>query len=177
MAVDPFRGYTCTAATVDEAVILEIWSPRIQELALRLARNFRLGSGAEEDLAQEARLRVLQVARGGRPLVPPYVWKVIKNSMWSALKRDRLNRESESALLDGTDQLNPESFVYQPSSDGILVRRIETLPRRLREVYHLLYVEGLTQQEASVRLDISQARIAQLKQVLLARVRALLAKR
>jgi RNA polymerase sigma factor (sigma-70 family) len=169
--VDPFKIYTCISPTVDEAVVLEIWSPRIQELAQRLARSFKLEGRADEDLAQEARLRILRVARSGRPLAPPYVWKVIKNAMWSALKRYRLNRDHESPLFEDESQPKPEFSVYQPNSDVILTGWVQTLPRRLREVYHLLFVEELTQQEAGVKLNISQARIAQIRHALLERTR------
>ena len=176
VVVDPFRSYACTSATVDESVILEIWNPRIQELAQRLARKFRLGDRADEDLAQEARLRILRVARSGRPLAAPYVWKVIKNAMWSALKRYRFNREHESRLPENESQADSEFFVYQPNSDSILTGWIQTLPRRLREVYHLLFIEELTQQEAGLRLNISQARVAQIRQALVERTRERLGK-
>lgn len=72
----------------------------------------------------------------------------------------------------GSTQTGPSDDVFVRDA----VRKwVASLPPRMQRVYALLYVEGVSQREAAVRLGLTQPRISQIHQELLERGRADLA--
>jgi RNA polymerase sigma factor (sigma-70 family) len=68
--------------------------------------------------------------------------------------------------IDAAQELVDVTQSRQLATDYWLVQRVkktlEALPNALKQVFRLLYAEGLSQREAASRLNISQPRIAKL---------------
>jgi RNA polymerase sigma factor (sigma-70 family) len=154
----------------DEEVILEIWDSRIKEIALKVVRDYGLDRDLAQDLAQEARLRVVLAARFGRPLVPAYVATVIKNAIRTALARERCPKGVELVPIPEDEEIAKGDLIPDSREGDPFIRAwMETLPPRLQVVYRLLFDQGCTQEEVGGCLGLSQTRISQLKQELVER--------
>lgn len=165
MGVKPTTCPKCTHTKPDEEVILEIWDSRIKEMAQKIIHDFRLDQDLAQDLAQEARLRVVLAARAGRPLTPGYVATVARNAIWTALGRER-RRPAPAIPIPQDEMIRDGKLMVEPSvndPDPLLSSWIRTLPERLQVIYRLLVVEEWTQEEVGIRLGLSQARVSQLK--------------
>lgn len=138
------------------------------------------------DLAQEARIRVWRATRSAPPRSASYMRTVIANALRSAIHKEGMigggRRSGEHTPLSpvfrpvplpsGFDRLadrdEPTDWLAVSTVQAILRK----LPRTLRTVYRLLYVDGWSQREAANVLRVSQPRIAQLHHELLERTRA-----
>src|SRR5687768_14637445 len=78
-----------------EALLLQTWDRDI-ERAARAAANGR--AGEDQDLAQDARLRVLLAVRAFPNAPAPYIRAVIANTMRSALRHEFRRFSSQSLL-------------------------------------------------------------------------------
>ena len=166
MGAKPATRPKCAQASPDEEIILEIWNSRIEEIAQRVAHNFRLDQDLARDFAQEARLRVLLAARAGRPLTPSYVSTVVRNTIWTAIGRERRQPSPAIPITEGDEAIRDKKLMVEFSSDDpdpLLSAWIETLSKRSQEIYRLLVLEECTQEEAAIYLGLSQVRVSQLK--------------
>jgi RNA polymerase sigma factor (sigma-70 family) len=155
--------------------LLGLWDDDIHRAAAHGARLMGGDADDAEDLAQEARLRLMRATSvtPGAPI--GYLRHVVKNSVLSGLRRERRAITTSSPRGQALDVR-----METPSSgtdDRILVvaKWVEALPGRLRLIYDLLYEQGLTQRQTGGILGISQPRVAQLHRVLLERGRLELA--
>jgi RNA polymerase sigma factor (sigma-70 family) len=150
-----------------ELRLVERWDRDIRRAAG--CRANLIGRHADaNDLAQEARIRLVFVARNAGVTSEPYIRKVIANAVLAAALRDRermeldvLSDELPAVATDGHD-------LYAVDA---VARWAKDLPPKLNTLYHVLYHEERTQREAAAILGVSQPRVAQLHRALLKRGR------
>ena len=129
--------------------------PRVYGYARRM-----LSDAAEaEDVAQETMLRLWQVAprwRTGEARVSTWTYRVVSNLCTDRL---RLRRRRPVMPLDDA----PEVIDQSPGAEGALMQAdrmaalqgaLDTLPERQRQAVVLRHIEGLTNPEIAVVMDI-----------------------
>jgi RNA polymerase sigma factor (sigma-70 family) len=158
-----------------DIALLAWWDDDIERAAAHGARLLGGDLDDAQDLAQEARLRLLRAASltPGAPV--GYLRRVVRNAVLSGVRRERravTNRSPRGQALD----FRMEAPSNSPDDRINLVAEwVAALPGRLRIIYDLLYEQGLTQRQSGAILGISQPRVAQLHQSLLQRGRRELA--
>jgi RNA polymerase sigma factor (sigma-70 family) len=80
---------SCIRTPEDETAFLESWDADLKRSARANARIANLIDGEADDLAQEARIKLLALCRGRKITAPHYVRTAIKNSMLRARSRIR----------------------------------------------------------------------------------------
>jgi RNA polymerase sigma factor (sigma-70 family) len=133
------------------------------EVALkRYLRRFIRSREAADDLAQEAFLRAF-AAESGRMIEAPkaFLFKVAKN-----LALNELARQSTAAMeplgdfegqevLEDSSQAAVDDVVDSRERIRLLARAVAALPPQCAKVFILRKMQGLSQKEIAVRLNIS----------------------
>lgn len=129
-----------------------------------------------EELAQEARARVIRLARHGRPRDEAYVRTVIANAVRKAARREArcLTHLQPDDHVDKDVSRNVDDEIPSPTTEAVR-RWVRGLSARFQAVYKLLYVDGHTQRETATIIGVTQPRVAQLHRDLLACGRTALA--
>lgn len=176
-SADSHEAIFSHAISVSE-LLLE-WEDTIRGIARRHAPRY----SDLDDLLQAGRLALCRAVENYDPSVPTPFSHYAKRAIRFGVIREagRLSRQRDSEKSSIED--NPEAIDLLASfgtcqGDGAatsLADWIGSLPERQRELYRLLYVEGLTQRAAAVSLGTSQPRIAQLHRALLSEGAAVLA--
>ena len=129
--------------------------PRVYGYARRM-----LSDAAEaEDVAQETMLRLWQVAprwRAGEAQVSTWTYRVVSNLCTDRL---RLRRRRPAMPLDDAPEvvdqsLGAEGALMQADRMAALQGALDTLPERQRQAVVLRHIEGLTNPEIAVVMDI-----------------------
>jgi RNA polymerase sigma factor (sigma-70 family) len=117
---------------------------------------------AAEDVLQSSYLKVLdgRARFDGRSGLRTWVFGVIRRTAQEARRRAAVMRWLPlTRLLWGTDgadgRPDPEAVVTLADETATLVRALARLPRRQREVLHLVFYEDLTIAEAAVALGVA----------------------
>lgn len=129
--------------------------PRVVGYAGRL-----LGDRIEaEDVAQEAMIRLWQVApdwRPGEAAVSSWLYRVVTNLCMD--QRRKLRRRQTVTLSDGPEPVDPaqgpEVEMMKKSRAQALQTALETLPERQRQAVVLRHIEGLSNPEIAAILQI-----------------------
>lgn len=157
------RRVTCNS----EQLTLLTWDADIRRAARTRARGRRNAHVLADELAQAARLRVLAAVRQRGDLPQAYLRTVIANAVATPLTRDRALEMADQVPLDLVDE------EAAGPADHLAVEAVQqwlpNLPAPLQRVYHLLFVEGHSQREAALLMQVSQPRIAQMLRALLER--------
>lgn len=133
------------------------------EVALkRYLRRFIRSREAADDLAQEAFLRTF-AAESGRMIEAPkaFLFKVAKN-----LALNELARQSSMAIeplgdfdgrevLEDSSQAAVDNVIYSRERVRLLARAVAALPPQCAKVFILRKMQGMSQKEIAVRLNIS----------------------
>jgi len=83
----PSFNPSLSPSSEEEARFLQDWDADIQRSACSNAKLAYLTAGEEDDLAQEARIRLVRLYRDRKILAPNYLRVVIKNSMLTSRSR------------------------------------------------------------------------------------------
>lgn len=150
---------------LDEVALLRSWDRDIKRAA-RAAGNG--GGGDEEDLAQQARVRLFMASRAFPNAPAPYIRAVIANAMRSALRNEFRRFSTRSSFAEELDDGLPAP-ADEPVDEraGVVSAWAARLPIRLREVYRHLYTEERSQREVARLMGVSQPRVAQLHRQLI----------
>ncbi len=156
--------------TEPEAELLARWQGDAERSALAHLRRSGISPETDlaADLAQEALLRLLVVARRGQAHSERYIRRVLAN----AVKRGAARMLSGTDLDVGDEMLDA---IHEPPADEdrdvLADARIRTwvadLRPALQRTYFNVYVLGTTQRAAAVDLGVTQPRVAQLHAQLL----------
>jgi RNA polymerase sigma factor (sigma-70 family) len=134
---------------------------------------FGLSSTASADIAQEVRCHLYQVIKRCGNLPSPYIRRVIANAARTARLKEVRQTKNSVSLDVNADALQEQKCTPESDSDLFLRKSVavwlRTLPKRVQQLFTLLYVEGHTQRVAALKLGITQARVAQLHSQLLQR--------
>ena len=160
------------------SALLRSFEPHLRASAFRDLR-----SGIDfDDLEQAGRIALWRsTARfdARRGAFINYARRAVKNAIRSEIHRVRPISEAGEPLIqrmgDATEDV--ENHYDPPDLFAILrIRRwLETLPLSLRNLFALIYRNGLSQRDAARILQVSQPRVAQLHTELLRRGREALA--
>ena len=114
-----------------------------------------------DDLVQEAYARLLQAHATG-PIACPraLLFVTARNLALNHLRHQRIERPEGAAEIDALAVADeragiPESLAHAEDFQ-ILIRAIESLPGRCRQIVTLRKIYGLSQREVAVRLGISE---------------------
>jgi len=125
-----------------------------------------------DDLAQEARLRVMKTFRAKPDAPVPYIRTVISNAVKTARRQQVAGFTSKSAFAAEADENTPAPLPDNAEEQDRQVSAwITTLPEPMHNVYRHLYSENLSQRETARLLNLSQPRVSQLHNLILERGR------
>lgn len=167
-----------------EEDFLAHWKRDVERAALSAATRAGLDRDEANDFAQEARIRLLVAFRQRGELQESHARTLIGHAVRSA-RRPTLRWISRFVPAErptvirnqdeGEDETLPADFAAPTGPDSgdkaAVERFIAGMSTRLSEVYDLLYVQGLTQQEAASRLAVMRQRVTQMHNELLHRGR------
>jgi RNA polymerase sigma-70 factor (ECF subfamily) len=135
------RGAVQTVAELYEA-----YGPRLYRYALLLLAD----RAAAEDAIQEVFLQMARVSdRGGFEVTFAYLATTVRNTCYTALRRQRRRHEVGEPILESA---SPEATEEERM---MIDQALKALPAEQREVVYLKVFEGLTFQEIADRCDIS----------------------
>jgi RNA polymerase sigma factor (sigma-70 family) len=147
--------------------LLKQWDADVRRAAR--ARSSGLSTDADvDDLAQEARLRLVLVARRRADMPVPYLRTVVANAVRAASRRYRQRAKVEEL---SEELAAPCEEPRDRRAGEVVARWVEQLPSSLQAVYQALYRDDRAQRETATMLGISQPRVAQLHRALLERGR------
>jgi RNA polymerase sigma-70 factor (ECF subfamily) len=143
--------------------LMRRYERRIYRLATTIARN----ESDAEDVAQEAFLKAFEHLESFKGDSRFYTWlvRITVNEALMKIRRRRPGQVSLDELIDRVDGFvpreigdrapTPEEEYSQVELAGILSKTISELPSRLRVVFQLRDVEGLSTDETANVLDLS----------------------
>jgi len=161
-----------TGSSVEFDAILAKWKPEIEKIA-----RSHVGRRSDlDDLRQAGRLALHGAALkydADRGPFSHFARRVIKRRVQGEAARLDGQRYGEVAIAD--NPLAIEAMTDCSRTAAVEVTdALALFPLSHREVYRLLYIEGMTQRRAAHRLGVSQPRVAQLHRMLLDASRRLL---
>lgn len=109
-----------------------------------------------EDVFQETLLIFHKAKHSYRSELPfgPWFFAVIRNAVWSSLKKNRRMTGLEVLMGDFPEMPSPE--VEEEKMDDQLHRALEALPMIYRQAVELLKSKGMSVEKAAVELGISK---------------------
>ncbi len=161
--------------------IYEMFAPRIYNFLLGM-----LGSRDEaEDLAQQTFLIVIRQLGTLREagLLESWIYRIARNEVYQKFRRQKVAREEGDPPKDddGTGlpveqrlHANPEKLLLSQELRGALRSALNGLPVRLREVFVLGVIQGMSYRDVSeisgrsilsVKTDVYRARLALKKEL------------
>jgi RNA polymerase sigma factor (sigma-70 family) len=162
-----FPQYTADDSTAKQ---ISTWNRDLQRAARARTISFGLPSDFAADLEQEGRLGLLiALRRYGAPperLMRTVVANAVLKKSISEARWRRYSVAIETA----------EELPCQPKTpnceNGLLGGLLQELPGSLQTIFQLLYVEGLSQRIAAVRMSVSQPRVTELHKQLKRKLKA-----
>jgi RNA polymerase sigma-70 factor (ECF subfamily) len=117
--------------------------------------------GEIHDLRQDAYVRVFAAAARHRPFAPKsFLFATARHLMADRVRRERLvsieTREDWQSLHVLIDEISPERCADADQELGRVVRVLELLPSKCRDVLWMRKLEQLSQKEVSCRLGINE---------------------
>jgi RNA polymerase sigma-70 factor (ECF subfamily) len=114
-----------------------------------------------EDLVQEAYARLLRARETGSiACARAFLFVTARNLALNQLRHLRHERPEGLAEIDASGVVDERAAIPETVSRAedlqILIRAIQSLPDRCRQVVTLRKIYGLSQQEVAVKLDISE---------------------
>jgi len=134
----------------DEAIALLL--PAYRRKVFGLAYSFLRDREAAEDVTQDVFIRVWRALPGfdGRASISTWIYTIARNASFSALRARRPRSSlSDPEVMDAVEALNPV-----PSADAIvdraaLLRLVDRLPTKQRQVIMLFYMEAQSHEEVA----------------------------
>jgi RNA polymerase sigma-70 factor (ECF subfamily) len=137
----------------DEAIALLL--PAFRRKVFGLAYSFLRDREAAEDVTQEVFIKVWRALPGfdGRASMSTWIYTIARNASLSALRA----RRPQSSLSDPEVMQAVESIDPAPSVDVIvdraaILRLVDRLPVKQRQVIMLFYMEGQSHEEVAAML-------------------------
>jgi RNA polymerase sigma factor (sigma-70 family) len=117
-----------------------------------------------KEVAQEAYVRLLQLQDTGTPsLLRAYLFKTATNLAIDRLRHRRVQHQAaeqqesfENLTATGNDLDDPAKQFIEREQSTLLLGYLQELPIKCQEVFDLHRLEGISQQEVSVRVGVSE---------------------
>lgn len=134
----------------DEAIALLL--PAFRRKVFGLAYSFLRDREAAEDVTQEVFIKVWRALPGfdGRASVSTWIYAIARNASLSALRARRAQSSlSDPEVMEAVEAINPV-----PSADAIvdraaILRLVDQLPSKQRQVIMLFYMEAQSHEEVA----------------------------
>jgi RNA polymerase sigma-70 factor (ECF subfamily) len=125
---------------------------------------FRFRGAVEEDLVQEALYRVFQSVRTGtfrgEASLSTFAQRVAEFTCLEHMRRLRYRVEVDPASLpEPRSMTGPESLLLHAEEHRENLRRLAAMPRECRELFRMIFVEGLSYLEIGKRCGISETAV------------------
>ena len=117
-----------------------------------------------KDVLQSAYLKVLEGKAIYRKKAAFKTWffAIIRNTALDQLKKRDRSAEYNLLLQEGQEtSINPISLTDADDQNMRIQKALASLPRRQKELVHLLFYQGLTLDEAAVVMNISKGSVRQ----------------
>lgn len=119
----------------------------------RFAFGYMHSADAAEDIVQEVMVGVWERRAEFATRASPaaYLYRAVRNRALNAITHDAVVRRHEDEVAAGERPIAPatDELVFANDLERALYEQVETLPRRLREVYRLCHDEGLSSAEVA----------------------------
>lgn len=122
-------------------------------------QHFLKDNIASEDLLQDVFIKLWNARMQIDPQRPftPYLYRIVRNSLYTALKRKALEKKAQQhlALAEYKDVKVNDSALEWKQYEQILHEAINKLPAQRRKVFQLCRTEGYSYNDAAQELGIS----------------------
>lgn len=135
--------------------LYEFYWDQVYSTALQLTKS----PEQSKDLAQDIffKLWLNRERLAGVQELRNYLFVISRNTVWDYL-RSKVFRDSNRVFLEqyfAYSQQSPQDIVEQKELDGVALAAVDKLPPKLKEVFRLSRVEGLSHEEIGRRMNIT----------------------
>jgi RNA polymerase sigma-70 factor (ECF subfamily) len=146
------NGHGLTTHVAGFAELYQTHGPRMKSLAYNLLHN----RSDAEDAVQETFLKAFHAQTGfrGGAALSTWLYRILINTCYDIGRRRTSRRDKDTVALDAANELTTP--VHDHPLRITLERLVGDLPPRMREVFLLYEVEGLTHREVADVLEIAE---------------------
>jgi RNA polymerase sigma-70 factor (ECF subfamily) len=137
----------------DEAFALLL--PAFRRKVFGLAYSFFRNREAAEDVTQDVLIKVWRALPGfdGRASLSTWIYTIARNTSLSALRARRPQVSlSDPEVMDAVETIDPVSSAEAMADRAALLRLIDRLPTKQRQVIMLFYMEDQSYEEVATML-------------------------
>ena len=137
----------------DEAIALLL--PAFRRKIFGLAYSFLRDREAAEDVTQEVFIKVWRALPGfdGRASVSTWIYTIARNASLSALRARRPQSSlSDPEVMEAVESTNPVPSADVTVERAALLRLVDQLPTKQRQVIMLFYMEARSHEEVAAML-------------------------
>jgi RNA polymerase sigma-70 factor, ECF subfamily len=139
----------------DEAIALLL--PAFRRRVFGLAYSFLRDRDAAEDVTQEVFIKVWRALPGfdGRASVSTWIYAIARNASLSALRARRPQSSlSDPEVMEAVESINPAPSADTLADRAAILRLIDQLPTKQRQVIMLFYMEEQSHEEVATMLGM-----------------------
>ena len=137
----------------DEAIALLL--PAFRRKVFGLAYSFVRDRDAAEDVTQDVFIKVWRALPGfdGRASMSTWIYTIARNASLSALRARRPQSSlSDPQVMEAVESINPVPSADALADRAALLRLVDQLPTKQRQVVMLFYMEGQSHEEVATML-------------------------
>jgi RNA polymerase sigma-70 factor (ECF subfamily) len=137
----------------DEAIALLL--PAFRRRVFGLAYSFLRDRGAAEDVTQEVFIKVWRALPGfdGRASISTWIYTIARNASLSALRARRPQSSlSDPEVMKAAEAMNPVASADALVDRAAVLRLVDQLPTKQRQVIMLFYMEAQSHEEVAAML-------------------------
>ena len=137
----------------DEAITLLL--PAFRRKVFGLAYSFLRDREAAEDVTQEVFIKVWRALPGfdGRASMSTWMYTIARNASLSALRARRPQSSlSDPEVMEAVEATNPVPSADVVADRAAILRLVDQLPTKQRQVVMLFYMEGQSHEEVAAML-------------------------
>jgi RNA polymerase sigma-70 factor, ECF subfamily len=139
----------------DEAIGLLL--PAFRRKVFGLAYSFLRNREAAEDVTQDVFIKVWRALPGfdGRASLSTWIYTIARNTSLSALRARRLQSSlSDPEVMDAAESVDPAPSPDATVDRAVLLRLLDQLPTKQRQVVMLFYMEEQSHEEVATMLSM-----------------------
>src|SRR5215831_18134012 len=139
----------------DEAIALLL--PAFRRKVFGLAYSFLRDREAAEDVTQDVFIKIWRALPGfdGRASMSTWIYTISRNASLSALRARRPQSSlSDPEVLEAVESTNPVPSADVTVDRAALLRLVDQLPTKQRQVIMLFYMEAQTHEEVATMLGM-----------------------
>jgi RNA polymerase sigma-70 factor (ECF subfamily) len=137
----------------DEAIALLL--PAFRRKVFGLAYSFLRDRDAAEDVTQEVFIKIWRALPGfdGRASISTWIYTIARNASLSALRARRPQSSlSDPEVMEAVESINPVPSAEVIVDRAAVLRLVDQLPTKQRQVIMLFYMEAQSHEEVATML-------------------------